>query len=80
MKGAGCVKCRNTGYFGRTAVFEILSCTEQMKLLIARKAPVEQLVDAARAQGLQTLREAAVRKLALGETTFEEVLRMTASA
>jgi general secretion pathway protein E len=79
-KGTGCSKCRNTGYFGRTAVFEILSCTQEIRELIAKKAPAERLVEAARKQGLQTLREAVVRKLTLGETTFEEVLRMTATA
>ncbi|MDP2273177.1 MAG: GspE/PulE family protein [Archangium sp.] len=77
MKGAGCVKCRGTGYLGRTAVFEIFTATQEIKQMIAKKAPPEQLVAAARAMGLRTLREAAVRKLAEGETTFEEVLRMT---
>ena len=48
-----------------------------MKQLIADKAPTEMLVAEARKMGLRTLREAAVRKLAEGETTFEEVLRMT---
>ncbi len=77
MKGAGCVKCRGTGYRGRTAVFEIVSATPALKQAIARKAPPEQLEQLARGTGLRTLREAAVRKLAEGETTFEEVLRMT---
>ncbi len=80
QQGAGCVKCRGTGYLGRTAVFEIFSATPEVKQLIATKAPVEQLVAAARRMGLRTLREAAVRKLADGETTFEEVLRMTTGA
>ena len=76
-KGAGCVKCRNTGYLGRTAVFEIFSATPEVKQLIARRAGPEELLSVARGLGLRTLREAAVRKLAEGETTFEEVLRMT---
>ncbi len=79
-KGKGCVKCRGTGYFGRTAVFEILSASKDMKRLIAKNASAEELARAARGQGLQTLREAAVRKLAAGETTVEEVLRMTTMA
>jgi general secretion pathway protein E len=77
LKGAGCVKCRGTGYRGRTAVFEIFSATPEVKQLIARKARPEELLAAARGLGLRTLREAAVRKLAEGETTFEEVIRMT---
>ncbi len=77
LKGTGCVKCRGTGYLGRTAVFEIFTATQEIKQMIAKKAPPEHLVAAARGMGLRTLREAAVRKLAEGETTFEEVLRMT---
>ncbi|MGV3621383.1 MAG: GspE/PulE family protein [Archangium sp.] len=79
QKGAGCVKCRGTGYRGRTAVFEIFSATQEMKQAIANKAAPEQLEQMARTLGMRTLREAAVRKLAEGETTFEEVLRMTST-
>jgi general secretion pathway protein E len=77
MKGTGCVKCRGTGFMGRTAVFEIFSATGEVKQFIANKAPAEQLIAAARGGGLRTLREAAVRKLATGVTSFDEVLRMT---
>ncbi len=80
QKGLGCVKCRGTGYLGRTAVFEIFSATGEMKQLIARKASTEEMAAAARSTGLRTLREAAVRKLAEGETTFEEVVRMTTAS
>jgi general secretion pathway protein E len=55
----------------------MLPATHELKELIARKAPPAKMVELARVQGLRTLREAAVRKLALGETTFEEVVRMT---
>ena len=79
MKGAGCVKCRNTGYLGRTAVFEIFHVSPRVKELIARKAGTEALIEGARATGLKTLREAAVLKMAMGITTYEEVLRMTSS-
>ncbi len=80
LKGAGCVKCRGTGYLGRLPVFEIFSATQEIKQLIANKAPPEDLMAVARKMGLRTLREAAVRKLAEGETTYEEVLRMTTSS
>jgi general secretion pathway protein E len=76
-KGAGCVKCRGTGYLGRTAVFEIFTANAEVKQQIAQKAPTERLIAAARSSGMRTLREAAVRKLAMGITSFEEVLRMT---
>ncbi len=78
MKGAGCVRCRGTGYFGRTAVFEILQVTPQVRELIARGAPLTEVSELARRSGLRSLREAAVRKMAMGVTSFEEVMRMTA--
>ncbi|MBL8940046.1 MAG: type II/IV secretion system protein [Archangium sp.] len=77
MKGAGCVKCRGTGYRGRTAVFEIFSATAEIKSLITRKAPHAALVEEGRKAGMRTLREAAVRKLYEGVTGFDEVVRMT---
>ncbi|MBL9037923.1 MAG: type II/IV secretion system protein [Archangium sp.] len=79
-KGVGCIKCRGTGYSGRTAVFEIFHGNAEVKELIARKATVEELAAAARRTGLKTLREAAVLKMALGKTSYDEVLRMTANA
>ncbi len=80
MQGKGCVKCRSTGYLGRTGVFELFTVNAEVRDLINHKAPAEQLVAAARAIGLRSLREAAVRKLAMGLTSFEEVLRMTTAA
>ena len=76
-KGAGCVKCRGTGYRGRTAVFEIFTATAEIKSLITRKASYQALVEEGRKAGMRTLREAAVRKLYEGVTGFDEVLRMT---
>jgi general secretion pathway protein E len=78
-KGTGCVKCRGTGFLGRTAIFEIFSATPEVKLLIANKAPVDAVIEGARRGGMRTLREAAIRKLAAGITSFEEVLRMTST-
>jgi general secretion pathway protein E len=79
LKGAGCVRCRGTGYFGRTGVFEIVSVSSEMKELITQGATHHELVEAARRVGMRTLREAAVRKLAQGLTSFEEVMRMTSA-
>jgi len=78
-KGVGCVKCRGTGYYGRTAVFEIFNATPEVRQAISRKASEEELMSLARQQGLRSLREAAVRKLAMGVTAFDEVLRMTST-
>ncbi len=78
-RGTGCVRCRGTGYYGRTGAFEIVTSTSEMKELITRGAPHHELLDSARRAGMRTLREAAVRKLAQGLTSFEEVVRMTSA-
>ncbi|WP_163996926.1 GspE/PulE family protein [Pyxidicoccus caerfyrddinensis] len=77
LKGAGCVRCRGTGFVGRTGVFEIVTCGGELRDLVSREAPYDKLVEAARRSGMRTLREAAVRKLAQGLTAFDEVVRMT---
>jgi general secretion pathway protein E len=79
LKGAGCVRCRGTGFVGRTGVFEIVTSSGELRELISREAPYDALVEAARRAGMRTLREAAVRKLAQGLTAFEEVVRMTSA-
>jgi general secretion pathway protein E len=76
-KGTGCARCRGTGFSGRTAVFEIFSANEEIRQLITQKATHAQLTAAARRSGMKSLREAAVRRLAQGITSFDEVLRMT---
>jgi general secretion pathway protein E len=80
LQGAGCVHCRGTGFYGRTGVFEIMPVTPQIRQGIASGANTPELVQLARAAGMRTLREAAVRKLASGLTAFAEVVRMTSSA
>lgn len=77
-KGAGCVRCRGTGYFGRVGVFEIASIDTSLRERITAEAPLAELQQTAKKSGMRTLREAAVRKLAQGLTSFEEVVRMTA--
>ena len=75
--GEGCVKCRSTGLVGRTGVFEILPIDDKIRKLIIGKAPSREILQQARNDGMMTLRESAVRKLAKGQTSFEEVLRVT---
>ena len=79
-QGAGCVHCRGTGYFGRTGVFEILPVNAAIRDAIAHEVPEAQLTELARSAGMRTLREAAVRKLAQGQTAFAEVVRMTSAS
>lgn len=76
-KGRGCMKCRGTGFFGRIAVFEVLPYTEALKGLTTSETDIEALKRQAEKEGLISLRENAVLKMMKGETTYQEVLRVT---
>ena len=78
--GEGCVECRHTGLYGRTGVFEMLDVGRRVRTLINEGKDAGEIAHAARVEGMETLREAAIRKLAEGHTTFEEVIRLTADA
>ncbi|HTP28437.1 MAG TPA: ATPase, T2SS/T4P/T4SS family, partial [Anaeromyxobacteraceae bacterium] len=77
-RGQGCPKCRYTGYFGRTGIFEVLPINARLKHLVADGATPDVLIRTARQDGLRPLREHAVRKVAKGVTSFEEAVRETA--
>ena len=74
--GEGCVRCRGTGLYGRTGIFELMPVNSTIRNLIKRNATAEEVERAARADGMHTLRERAIRKMASGETSFEEVASM----
>ncbi len=76
--GAGCLDCRNTGYMGRTGIFEVMPITEKLIKLIREGADSSRLNKAAIEEGMMSLRECAIKKLGEGATTFEEVMRVTA--
>jgi general secretion pathway protein E len=76
-EGAGCIRCRNTGYFGRTGIFEILPVDNSIRDLIERSEDFLKIKDMAIKRGMRTLKQSALRKLAEGTTTFEEVVRVT---
>ena len=75
--GKGCFECRSTGYFGRTGIFEVLPITDLIKQLILDGADTTHIKRDAVSQGMRTLRQSALRKLAEGITTYEEVMRVT---
>jgi general secretion pathway protein E len=75
--GEGCVDCRHTGLYGRTGVFELLDVGQRVRDLIKGGQDAVEIGRAARIEGMESLRECALRKLAEGQTTYEEVLRMT---
>jgi general secretion pathway protein E len=76
--GEGCVDCRYTGLYGRSGVFEMLDVGKRVRSLINEGRDANEISNAGRIEGMQSLRDAAVRKLAEGFTTFEEVMRVTA--
>jgi general secretion pathway protein E len=75
--GKGCVECRHTGLRGRCGVFEVLPMDDRIRRHVIDGSPSSEIVRTARQDGMKTLREAAIRKLAQGVTSFEEVLRVT---
>jgi general secretion pathway protein E len=76
-RGAGCVRCRYTGYLGRTGLFEVMPTTPRVAQLIADRATTNHLKREALNDGMLTLRDYAIKKLARGETTFDEVVAVT---
>ena len=73
-RGQGCPDCRNTGYKGRMAIYEVLCVNAELKTLINKRATAEEIKKTARTQGMKTLFENGMEKAALGLTTIEEVV------
>ena len=76
-RGKGCLKCRHTGYLGRTGLFEVMSITPRIQRLINERASTQEIKREALNDGMLTLREYGIKKIALGLTTVEEVLALT---
>jgi type II secretion system protein E len=76
-KSAGCEACRNTGYRGRTGIYEILPVTEEIRQHIIGRDPASRIKHTAIKQGMTTLRDDGWDKVLRGVTSLEEVLRVT---
>jgi general secretion pathway protein E len=76
-RGRGCATCRNTGYRGRSGLFELLVVTDEIKRAVLETPDATALRDLARAQGMTTLRQDGWAKVQAGVTTIEEVVRVT---
>lgn len=74
---AGCPKCNNTGYTGRTAIHEILLCTPEMSSLVANGGKVDAISKLAREQGTKLLRDNVSELVQEGRTTMDELVRVT---
>jgi len=76
-RGAGCDQCRQLGYQGRLAIYELLLVTEQLRPLIMNRAPASTIASEAIKTGMRTLRIDGWNKVRAAITTIEEVLRVT---
>jgi len=75
-RGAGCERCGGTGFYGRTAIYEIMLMTENLQALALERRSAGDIRRAAQAEGMRSLREAGVEKVSAGLTTAEEVARV----
>jgi general secretion pathway protein E len=75
--GKGCRECRGAGYKGRMAIAELMILNDELRELITARAPVRQLRDAAQRSGTRLLRDAAFDAVRKGQTTLQEINRVT---
>ncbi|RPI87808.1 MAG: hypothetical protein EHM42_04890 [Planctomycetaceae bacterium] len=75
-RGTGCASCFNSGYAGRTGLFEIISVDEDIKQLLLAGSPRAEIVRVARSKGMYSLQTAAARKVVDGTTTLQEMHRL----
>ncbi len=76
MAAVGCIECRDTGYRGRQGIYEILPMSESVQQYIRGDADIDKLRLCAMKGGMKTLRLSGAQKVAAGETTIEEVMRV----
>ena len=76
-RGKGCADCRNTGYRGRIAIFEMIPMTMTLRKLVFDNANEDEIRQAAMKQGMETLRDAGNQRVLDGTTTVDEILRST---
>src|SRR5687767_8381141 len=77
VKGKGCRECRGLGYRGRKAIAELLVLNDELRELIAARAPARAIKEMAKRNGTRFLRNAALDAVKAGETTLEEINRVT---
>ena len=76
-RGCGCEACSHTGFYGRTGIFEMLIIDDEIRKLILTSADANQIRAVARQRGMRTLLEDGIKKITAGETTLNEVFRVT---
>lgn len=75
--GTGCSNCGGTGFRGRTALYEVMAMTDSLRESVLSGASSAELKRQAMAEGMRTLRQSGVEKILEGQTTVEEVMRVT---
>ena len=76
-RGEGCDRCSHTGFLGRSAIYEFLFMTPQVRELILKKAPLDQVRRKAQEQGMRSMREDGMDRVKQGLTSVDEILRVT---
>ena len=75
-RGKGCAKCRNTGYLGRTGVFELLTVDYHIRSLVIKRTSGAQIRQSAISKGMASLSQSVWRKVEAGDTSLEELIRI----
>ncbi|MBU4313323.1 MAG: Flp pilus assembly complex ATPase component TadA, partial [Actinobacteria bacterium] len=78
-KGEGCPHCKNTGYKGRIAIFELMIISDTIRDLITRNVTTGKLKEAAIKEGMCILKEDGLKKVSAGITTIDEILRVASA-
>ena len=76
-RGKGCKYCRQTGYYGRTGIFELMIMNEKLRELVISRPSTSEIRKLCREQGMRSLREAGIEKVKQGLVPLEEVIRVT---
>jgi type IV pilus assembly protein PilB len=76
-EGAGCIECGGTGFKGRTAICELLDLSDRIREMILERRPNSEVKKAAHDEGMRFLRESAVEKVMLGQSTLREINKVT---
>ena len=76
-EGRGCSECNNTGYHGRTTIAEFLELSDAIREMILEKKPFADIKKRAKEDGMEFLRESALKKVFQGKTTLKEINRVT---
>ena len=77
FRGKGCSHCRNTGYHGRTGIFELIPMSREIRGLVYENANEDEIRQKAMDEGMATLRDSGIRKILAGDTSISEILRST---